>query len=103
MLLRVGAGDGDLDRPGLRDVLHPPIDGGLWRGVRRWITTDYTGNKAALLKQTHRVTKIKDITDYGIYETIIGGCREVANDGRCKLIEVDHLWDGGAVRPRRGL
>lgn len=97
--LKTAAYVGDLGRPGLKEVLHPPLDAGLWKGVRRWVNKHYKGNKTALLRRTHRAERIKDITDYKIYEMIIGGCRDVAKTAGCKLIEVDHLWEGAAANP----
>ena len=35
--LKTAAYVGDLGREGLREALHPPIDGGLWAGLERWI------------------------------------------------------------------
>lgn len=79
---------GGLGHPSLTAALHPPIDGGLWRGLSRRFRGD------ALLKKTHIVTQIKDIRDYATYETIIAGCRLAAEKLNCLLIEVDQLWDG---------
>ena len=97
--LKTAAYVGDLGRPGLQKLLHPPIDGGLWDGMKRWIAmSDLTKAERKELKQkTHRVRKIKDIKDYGTYEAIINGCRAVALKIPCMLVEVDHLWEGAAA------
>ncbi len=79
---------GDLGRPGLREVIHPPIDSGLWRGLE----DRFAGH--ALLAKTHIVQQIKAIRDYSTYQTIIEGCRLAAKQLGCLLIEVEQLWDG---------
>jgi hypothetical protein len=77
---------GELGRPGLRDAIHPPIDSGLWLGLRDRFKDD------PLLDKTHIVRQIKAIRDYPTYQTIIEGCRQAAKRMNCLLIEVDHLW-----------
>jgi hypothetical protein len=79
---------GGLGRPCLMAALHPPIDSGLWRGLRRRFA-DHD-----LLAKTHIVQQIKAIRDYDIYRTIIAGCRSAAAELHCLLIEVEQLWDG---------
>jgi len=77
---------GELGRPGLRDAIHPPIDTGLWSGLRGRFKDD------PLLHKTHIVQQIKAIRDYPTYQTIIEGCRQAAAQMNCLLIEVDQLW-----------
>jgi hypothetical protein len=81
-------------RPGLLDHLHPPLDGGLWRGLAARFL-----KHSPVRRLTHgRATmRINDITSYEAYETIIEGCRLAARDLGCRLIEVDQLWDGTAA------
>ena len=79
------AGEG---RPNLVKFIHPPIDGILWKNIK----SEY-GDKLEIIEKTHVVTTIKGINKYTIYETIIDGCREIAKDRGCKLIEVDELWN----------
>lgn len=75
-------------RSGLHELLHPPIDAGLWVGIRSFCSDD-----AGILERTHCVTRIKDIVDYDEhYSRIIAGCRAVAAQLGCALIEVDSLW-----------
>ena len=97
--LKTAAYVGDLGRPGLRELLHPPIDAGLWDGMKNWIgKSDLSkAERKELKKNTHRVQKIKDITDYETYEAIISGCRVIAKRIDCKLVEVDHLWEGASA------
>jgi GNAT superfamily N-acetyltransferase len=79
---------GGLGRSGLAAALHPPIDSGLWSGLRR----RFRGH--ALLTKTHVVERIKDIRDYPTYQTIVAGCRLAAETLGCLSIEVEQLWEG---------
>jgi len=79
---------GGLGRSGLAAALHPPIDSGLWSGLRR----RFKGH--ALLTKTHIVERIKDIRDYPTYQTIVAGCRLAAEKLNCLSIEVEQLWEG---------
>ena len=86
---------GDLGRPGLRDLLHPPIDGGLWAGLRRWAVKPGSPERGEILARTHAVESIAAIQDYEAhYEVIIEGCRDVARIVGCRLIEVEQFWEG---------
>ena len=106
MYLKTAAYVGDLGRPGLRELLHPPIDGGLWDGIKRWIGKINLpkSKKRILLGKTHAKRRIKLIEGYDTYETIINGCREVAKiiaavtKVSCLLVEVDQLWEGGSAK-----
>lgn len=82
-------GDG---RPGLVQWIHPPIDNGLWSGIG-----DAYQNNHEIIKRTHIVTRIKKITTYDIYKTIIEGCRLIAQRRGCYLIEVEELWQGTEI------
>ena len=79
---------GDEGRPNIRACLHPPIDGGLWRGVRKAFAARHD-----ILSHTHCVTTIAAISDQATYDRIIGGLRIVANELGCSLIEVEQLWE----------
>jgi hypothetical protein len=83
---------GELGRPGIRAALHPPIDAGLWSGLRRRFAND-----AEVLAQTHVVQRIRDIRDVETYHTIIAGCRKAAEALGCTLLEVEQLWEGAAA------
>ena len=85
---------GDLGSPEVRNVLHPPIDSGLWAGIAH----RFAGQKD-LLGDTHHVTHIRDIKTYDDYARIIRGCRRVASELQCRLIEVDQLWDPSVAGP----
>ena len=87
--LKTAAYVGDLGRPGIRSVLHPPIDGGLWVGL-----SERFRDNVDLLAETNHVKRIKDITNYAIYQRIIAGCRLAAKELDCELIEIEQLWRG---------
>nr|MBA3560844.1 hypothetical protein [Gemmatimonadaceae bacterium] len=76
-------------RHDLSKAIHPPIDGGLWLGLKR-----HFGERSDILDRSNCVERIKDINEYDCYERIIDGCRDAATELGCKLIEVDHLWAG---------
>jgi hypothetical protein len=97
--LKTAAYVGDLGRPGLRELIHPPIDSGLWDGLERWIISREGPRNVTLLRKTHVVRQIKLIRDYATYESIIEGCREVAGQVPCRLIEVEQFWEGASAPP----
>jgi len=90
--LKTAAYIGDLGRPNLRDVLHPPIDAGLWEGIAKRFP-----KRQDILDDARCVLRIKEITDYKTYRQIIDGCRAAAKTLECSLIEVDQLWQGAAT------
>ena len=80
---------GGQGRAGLAEALHPPIDAGLWLGLRRRFT-----GRPEILEHSNCVERIKDIVDYPCYERILTGCRAAAQELGCSLIEVEQLWLG---------
>ena len=80
---------GSQGRHHLKEMIHPPIDAGLWLGLKREFPT-----RADILELTHCVERIKDIVDYDCYRRIIDGCRLAAKALQCELIEVEQLWAG---------
>jgi hypothetical protein len=76
----------------LVECIHPPIDNGLWQGIRAEYRQD-----PAIYPKTHIVTRIKNIVDYSTYQTIIEGCELIAAKRGCLLIEVEELWMGTLV------
>lgn len=81
-----------LGRPSLVECIHPPIDNGLWEGIR----SEYR-HRLDILSKTHIVHKIKDINTYEKYKTIMHGCHLVAEDRGCYLIEIEELWQGTEI------
>lgn len=81
---------GDLGSPNLRTLIHPPIDGGLWRGIER----RFSLHKPEIIIKTHTVQSIKAITNYEIYACVISGCRLAATELDCSLLEIEQLWEG---------
>lgn len=78
----------DGGREGIRNCLHPPIDSGLWKGVRRNFKHD---NKT--LADIQRVKTIAAIDSYEKYERIVRGLKAVAEKVSCSLIEVEQFWE----------
>jgi hypothetical protein len=83
---------GDGGRPGLRSCLHPPIDGGLWRGIR-----NHFGERKAIISRTHCVNTIGAIVTYETYQLIVDGLHFAAQELGCSLFEVEQLWEGTVV------
>jgi hypothetical protein len=81
-------------RQHLTQTIHPPIDAGLWLGLKRRFA-----DRPDILERTHCVNRIKDITDYDCYRRIIDGCRDAAKDLKCDLVEVEQLWAGTEFEP----
>jgi len=76
-------------RGNLIEMIHPPIDAGLWLGLSR----QFAG-QPEILSMTNCVSRIKGIVDYPCYRRIIDGCLAAAALLGCKLIEVEQLWTG---------
>lgn len=87
---------GDGGRPGLRECLHPPIDGGLWDGVRKRYS-----KRSDILSDTHCVSRINQITSYGIYQQVLRGLGRIAAEKGWMLIEVESLWEGTVIKKSR--
>ncbi len=87
--LKTRAYVGAQGRPHLAEVIHPPIDAGLWLGLARRFS-----DRPDILELTNCVLRIKDIVDYDCYRRIIDGCRAAAEALGCELIEVEQLWAG---------
>jgi hypothetical protein len=90
--LKTAAYVGNLGHASLRAALHPPIDAGLWKGIRERFK-----ERPNILEQVCCVGRIKDITDYRIYARIITGCRAAAQELGSSLMEVEHLWLASAT------
>jgi hypothetical protein len=80
---------GRLGPPELIEFIHPPIDGGLWAGLNGPLA-----RRPAIRARTHGVRRINQITTYTQYLEIIEGCRELARELGCRLIEVEQFWQG---------
>ncbi len=76
-------------RRDLIDMIHPPIDSGLWLGLSR----QFAG-QPDILAMTNCVSRIKGIVDYECYRRIIDGCLAAAVLLQCRLLEVEQLWTG---------
>lgn len=80
---------GQIGAAHLMKFIHPPIDGGLWDGIKSKYEKD-----PSILAKTHIVNKIKDIKTYDIYETILSGLELITQQESWNLIEVEQLWIG---------
>ena len=97
VFLKTAVYAGGLGREGLRDVLHPPLDNGLRKGLRK-----HFHGRSGMLKKVD-FGAIKHITDYAhsagssgvsspAYRTVIEGCRVAAEELEySSLIEVEQL------------
>lgn len=77
----------------LKEMIHPPIDAGLWLGLKRQFA-----DRPDILTRTNCVRRIKDIVDYECYRQIIDGCRDAAKALDCELIEIEQLWAGTEIK-----
>lgn len=80
---------GDGGRNGIRLCLYPPIDCGLWVGVKR----RFKDNKN-ILSYTHSTKNISAIDSYKKYIKIIEGMKSASAELGCSLIEIEQLWEG---------
>ena len=80
---------GQYGRSDLIRFIHPPIDNGLWEGIKETF-----GDNKSILNKTHSKTKIKDIVNYQDYQTIIDGIEMISQERNWLLIEVEQLWKG---------
>ena len=87
--LKTRAYIGAQGRHHLKEMIHPPLDSGLWLGLKRQFS-----DRPDILQETNCVTRIKHIEDYACYRRIIDGCRAAATALECDLIEVEQLWAG---------
>jgi hypothetical protein len=89
---------GDGGRVGIRECLHPPIDSGLWKGVKRKFPKQQN-----ILEKSHAVTSISSITTHDIYLKLISGFREASKEMNCSLIEIEQLWEGAGKKHRNSI
>ena len=80
---------GGYGRKGLRDVIHPPLDGELAKGLK---------NQFPDIGSSFEGFNIKNITSYSCYQELIQLCRAAAKRAGCSLIEVDQFWEGTQSR-----
>jgi len=80
------AGEG---RKGLVSVIHPPIDTGLQKGLKKNFP-----------RRPWKQMTIKSIQSYqDDYMPFIRQCRSLAEEVSCLPIEVDWYWQGADLRP----
>ena len=102
-------------RVGIGEVIHPPIDNFLIKGLKRIARSSTTWDyhivdgsgrpsreslrRANEKRNTARegldsFTAIKNITTYDQYQKIIRACEAIANLEKCSLLEVEQFWEG---------
>ncbi len=75
-------------RRGLIEAIHPPIDNGLARGLRKAFS-----DRDGLREDIDSLVNIGDMNEYAQYEGLIGVCRRVARLEGCLLMESEMFWD----------
>lgn len=85
-----------IGRPNLVKYIHPPIDSGLWNGLK-----DFCKDHAEIRSNVYYKTRIKDITRLDDYQKIINGCRQVAKEEAFLLIEVEKYWLGADLKEKK--
>ena len=79
---------GGFGRTGLADVIHPPVDDGLTRGLKKHFARD-----TDLREMLGSVVEMRRMKTYPQYDTLIRACRRVARLTGCSLLEVELFWD----------
>ncbi len=74
-------------RPDLIKWIHPLVDKGLWEGIE-----EAYKDRMDIIEKTHFRQKVKDITTYNDYKTIIEGMEIIAKERGYLLIEVEEFW-----------
>ena len=79
---------GGYGRDGLADVIHPPIDNGLVRGLKTRF-----GDCPALKSRLDSLESMNDLDAYDKYETLIQVCTRVAQLSQTSLLESERFWE----------
>lgn len=74
-------------RPGLEQLLHPPLDSKLWSGIKNCRRNAYD----RLLK-CRCIGAIKSIRSLNDYRRIVRHLRSLAKDEGCSLVELEKFW-----------
>ena len=85
VFLKTAVYAGGLGREGLRDVLHPPLDNGLKKGLKKHFKA------CSACRAEVDFGAISTIKDYNRYRRVIAGCWIAACCLGCSLIEVEQL------------
>ena len=87
---------GGQGRHHLKEMIHPPIDAGLWLGLKRRFPESARHLDRDPLCQSD--AERASLTT-SCYRRIIDGCRAAAKAIDCELIEVEQLWAGTEFAP----
>ena len=79
---------GGYGRDGLSEVIHPPIDDGLTRGLKREFA-----RVPDIRRDLDQVPEMRDMNAYADYERLIGICKRVARISGCSLLESEQFWE----------
>lgn len=82
---------GRLGRDGLEALIHPPIDGGLWRGLEQ----RFGDSHPEVVKISHAITTISGVVTVAQYSAMMGAFRQLAEAHGCLLIELEQFWIKG--------
>ena len=97
VFLKTAVYAGGLGREGLRDVLHPPLDNGLRKGLIEHFHGCPDMLEMVDFKAIKHITDYTDSAEGPAYRTVIEGCRVAAEKLGCSLIEVEQLAGLGLV------
>lgn len=79
---------GGYGRDGLAEVIHPPIDNGLIRGLK----SSFVDNPV-LSPQLDSLELMSGLDAYDKYEALIRVCERVAEFAGCSLLESEQFWE----------
>ena len=79
---------GGYGRDGLADVIHPPIDDGLVRGLKE----EFADN-AGLERPLAALRSMSGMDDYRKYADLIRVCKRAARLSGCSLLESEQFWE----------
>jgi hypothetical protein len=79
---------GGYGRENLVNCIHPPIDGGLWRGL----AAQFGKSHAQIVSKSHAITTIRDIQSLKDYVDMMTAMKALAKAHDCELIELEQFW-----------
>ena len=79
---------GGYGRDGLTDIIHPPIDNGLIRGLRSGFM-----DNPCLRPQLDSLERMNGLDTYDKYDALIRVCEQVAKLANCSLLESEQFWE----------
>lgn len=86
VFLKTAVYAGGIGHDSLLDVIHPPLDNGLKRGIRK-----HFKKLDRVIYDKVNFKSIIGIKTYRDYQSVIDGCREASRKEGCRLIEVEQF------------